>query len=171
MRNTLKAGFFVSCSLFLVGCGATTQSTAAKNKTPSPIVKTTTQETVASLPKEVTKAPEASEQVDQKKTIPVPRRQIPEVTVLMGKSANEIEYIFGRPVLQRKDKPAEIWQYLTGECALHLVFYPAQEKKQGELTVHFVSMNDRKTVTEANTKKCFGSQLRKITDDQFQSLT
>ncbi len=171
MIYVFKAALLGACALLIASCGATTQSTSAKGKTSSLIAKTEKQQSVASISKDAASPSETSEPVEKKETVPVPRRQIPEVTVLMGKSVNEIEQIFGKPVLQRKDKPAEIWQYLTSECALHLVFYPAKEKKQSELTVHHVSMNDRKTVTEVNSKKCFGSQLRKVGEDQFQALS
>ncbi|MBL4906506.1 MAG: hypothetical protein JKX94_03565 [Sneathiella sp.] len=154
--------------LFVAGCGATTKSASVKSIITEPVAKTEKVEpVVAALPQKVI---EETEKEEPHHDIPVPRVKIPEVSVLMGKSTNEIEQVFGRPVLQRKDKPAEIWQYLTSECALHLVFYPSKTEEGDALTVQHVSMNERKAAVGADSHRCFGSQLRKVGDDRIQAL-
>lgn len=158
--------------VFLAGCGATTQSVSVKDKKAGPVlIKEKPEQTVAALPeKEVEEDPVAGEESQEMKIVPVPRKPIPEVTVLMGKTAGEIEQVFGRPVLQRKDAPAEVWQYVTDECALHLVFYPAEKTAPQNLVVQYVSMNDRQKAIEVNSRKCFGSQLRRVGEERSQIL-
>lgn len=158
--------------LFLAACGTATTATdvSKEDKDIAKIaeeINKPEEERVAALSQEepMTKIrPEKEEKV-------VPRKDIPKVSVLMGKTVAEIETVFGKPHLRRKDKPAEVWQYLTNECALHLIFYPKTEKKNGILTVQHIAMNDRQKAVTANATLCFGSQLRKVGDDQVQSLS
>ncbi|MEP3247942.1 MAG: hypothetical protein ABJN40_06525 [Sneathiella sp.] len=158
--------------LFLAACGAATTTTDV-SKEEKDIAKIAEEinkpeeEKVAALSQDepaVKSSPEKEEKV-------VPRKDIPKVDVLMGKTVAEIETVFGKPHLRRKDKPAEVWQYLTSECALHLVFYPKTEKKSGVLTVQHIAMNDRQKAVTADATLCFGSQLRKVGDDRVQSLS
>jgi hypothetical protein len=87
---------------------------------------------------------------------------IPEVNILVGKSAGEIRRIFGEPALLRQEAPAEVWQYLSLNCALHLFFYPPEGAAKGsELRVSHISVNgrDMSSKTPADPKKCFASEL------------
>lgn len=174
MRPLFNVSVLMACSLFMVGCGATTQTASVKDKKAAAVIVTEkTEATVASVPDDKTPREEAMDKPAEQeiKKIPVPRKPLPEITVLMGKSAAEIEQVFGRPVLQRKDEPAEVWQYLTDDCALHLVFYPGTKEAKSNLVVQHVSMNDRNKAIEVNARKCFGSQLRKVGEDRVQTLS
>lgn len=81
---------------------------------------------------------------------------------MVGRSVVEVRDIFGAPTLLRVDNPAEVWQYLASECAMHLFFYPGGGG--GQLTVSHISINARKksTVSELDTKLCFNNYLRDI---------
>lgn len=174
MRPLRNLSFLLVFSGLLAGCGATTQTVSVKDKKGAAIVVTEkTEATVASVrdDKASNKEAEVTSVEKEIKTIPVPRKPLPEITVLMGKSVAEIEQVFGRPVLQRKDAPAEVWQYLTDDCALHLVFYPGTKDVKNNLVVQHVSMNDRNQAVEVNARKCFGSQLRKVGEDRAQILS
>lgn len=91
-----------------------------------------------------------------------------EPDVMIGRSVVEVREIFGAPVLLRVDNPAEVWQYLVSECAMHLFFYP--DGTDGQLTVSHISINGRKRVTasELDPKLCFNNYLREIgAEDAF----
>ncbi len=160
----------IPCMLLLTACGATT--TSPKTEEEKEIAKIVREikkpedEKIAALPE---KAPTRESEPEPEK--PVQQKDLPKVDVLMGKTVSEIEAVFGKPNLRRKDRPAEVWQYLTGECALHLIFYPETERKSGKLTVQHIAMNDRKKAVTADAKICFGSQLKKVGDDQAEALS
>lgn len=157
--------------LVLGACGATTQSAtspadgaaekpAAIN---APLVTPEKTISLAALPKK----PEPLPKVLEKEAVPsIP---LPPVGVLRGKSTAEIEAVFGKPVLLRKDKPAQVWQYLTSKCALHLVFYP-EDDANGTLRVKYFSMNDRDVGQKADSKPCFKSQLNRVGVSQAKIL-
>jgi hypothetical protein len=91
-----------------------------------------------------------------------------EPEILLGRSVVEVREIFGAPALLRVDNPAEVWQYLVSECAMHLFFYPGGT--DGQLTVSHISINGRKKVTasELDPKLCFNNYLREIgAEDAF----
>ena len=157
--KNLSTAFLI---LFLSACGATTQTaTDEKTQEPVAIVTPPVEAIVASLPK-TPKPAEPEEVVLQ---------PLPKIGVLLGKTRQEIEKVFGSPVLLRKDKPAEVWQYLTKDCALHLVFYPTSKDKFSGLTVQHISTNDRKKVVVVDSEACFGSQLRRVGEDRAQALS
>ncbi|MFT6559054.1 hypothetical protein [Sneathiella sp.] len=144
--------------------------------TPQQAVQTEEQKEMQKIAKEVSKAKEeAAAKGDATPAVTAaippetdpnvreePEPEIPKVSVLMGKTISEIKAVFGDPALRRKDKPAEVWQYLTSECALHLIFYPETDKKTGKLTVQHIAMNDRKKAYLSDARACFGSQLKKV---------
>jgi len=160
----------IPCMLLLTACGATTSSPKTDEEQEiakiAREIKKPDAENLAALPE---KAPDREAEPETEK--PVQQKDLPKVDVLMGKTVAEIEAVFGKPNLRRKDRPAEVWQYLTGECALHLIFYPEEERKSGKLTVQHIAMNDRKKAVTADATICFGSQLKKVGDDQVESLS
>lgn len=155
MTPILKIFMLTSSILILSACGATTQTATTPDKK---VPLSQTEDKIAALPK-------ASEPEE------VVLAPVPKVSVLMGKTTQEIEDVFGSPVLLRKDKPAEVWQYLTKDCALHLTFYPTTVEKSNNLTVQHVSMNDRNKVIVVDSEVCFGSQLRRVGEDRAQALS
>ncbi len=175
----VKQIFLPAVVLLIAGCGATTKSASVKENNASSVAIVETQKnenTIAMIPEEIQeKTQEKIEskviEKEQGKPVPIPRRPMPEVDILMGKTVAEIKQVFGHPVLQRVDKPAEVWQYLTGDCALHLVFYPTKEASKKGLIVHHVSMNDRRKATPVDAKKCFSSQLRRVGEDRARVLS
>ena len=154
----LKTLTYSSLVLILSACGATTQTATPPEKASPTITASPVDEKVATLPK----APEPEEVV---------LKPLPKVGVLMGKTVQEIGAVFGSPVLLRKDKPAEVWQYLTKDCALHLTFYPTTKDDSDSLTVQHISMNDRHKVNVVDSEACFGSQLRRVGEDRAQALS
>ena len=85
-----------------------------------------------------------------------------EPTVVVGRTDAEIKKAFGDPNLRRQDSPAEVWQYLAQQCALHLFFYP---KSSGEaLVVRHIAINGRSvdTFSDLDRKQCFNNHLRAV---------
>jgi hypothetical protein len=98
---------------------------------------------------------------------PPPPKPLPSADILIGKSMTEIEAVFGAPVLRRVDEPAEVWQYLTDACALHLFFYPDADLMR---VVSHISMNDRATFAKADGRACFRSQIGRLDKDKAAQL-
>jgi hypothetical protein len=89
-------------------------------------------------------------------------REMLEPSVLVGRTDAEIKRAFGDPNLRRKDSPAEVWQYLAQQCALHLFFYPG---KSGEaLIVRHIAINGRSvdSFSDLDRKQCFNDHLRAV---------
>ncbi len=163
---TLKIISVASLLIFLSACGATTQTASTNNTVDNkPVAETKKTQVKEETPVVVAKLPK-----EEPKPEPEPAFEVPEVDVLKGKDIAEIQAVFGDPVLRRKDKPTEIWQYLSNACALHLVFYPANGKK-GPLTVQHIAMNGRQSVKDVPVKACFESQLRKLGAEKVKALT
>ena len=150
----------------LTACGATTETVSTEAAAEAqPIAETQKVEEPKETPAVVAKLPE-----EEPKPDPEPAFEVPEIDILKGKEVSEIQAVFGDPVLRRKDKPTEIWQYLSSSCALHLVFYP-MNGKTGPLTVQHIAMNDRQSVKDVPVRACFESQLRKLGADKVKALT
>ncbi|MBE7635801.1 hypothetical protein GUA87_03035 [Sneathiella sp. P13V-1] len=150
----------------LTACGATTQTASTEAAAEvKPLAKTKKSEQPVETPVVVAKLPEEKPQPE-----PEPAFEVPEIDILKGKEVAEIEAVFGEPVLRRKDKPTEIWQYLSSSCALHLVFYP-ENGKTGPLTVQHIAMNDRESVKDVPVRACFESQLKKLGAEKVKELT
>jgi len=161
------------CVLSLAACGTTQNAAVPEEQKEMAIIAkeinkpAQEEKTVAALP-DTESDPSITEEVETKEE---PVQEIPKISVLMGKSVSEIETVFGKPNLRRKDTPAEVWQYLTSDCALHLIFYPESGQKSGKMTVQHISMNDRQKAVTADAKACFGSQLRKVGEERAQNLS
>ena len=172
MSLKVAAAPFLLSALLLTACG-----------TPQKAAETEEQKEMAIIAKEINKPAQEEKQVatlpeqaepsvsEDPEVREEPVREIPKISVLMGKSVSEIETVFGKPNLRRKDKPAEVWQYLTSDCALHLIFYPENGEKSGKLTVQHIAMNDRQKAVTADVKACFGSQLRKVGEERAGQLS
>ncbi|WP_025897585.1 hypothetical protein [Sneathiella glossodoripedis] len=146
--------------------------------------RTSEQAGTSKLSKEISKVEEAPEQTeasnvseDDSKRDPVeisniepePEFEVPPTSVLNGKTPEEIQAVFGKPVLLRKEEPAQIWQYLTTECALHIVFYATGDE---EPVVTHVAMNDRVSANKVKQPKdCFKSQLQRVGFDRVKALS
>jgi len=162
---TMRYVAFTGLLMFVSACGATTQpASQGTNETVKPVaeIKAPVKPT---KPVEVAKLPAKKPEPEQE-----PAFDVPEIDVLKGKDISEIQSVFGDPVLRRKDKPTEIWQYLSSSCALHLIFYP-DNGKTGPLTVKHIAMNDRQSVKDVPVKACFESQLRKLGAEKVKALT
>jgi hypothetical protein len=49
---------------------------------------------------------------------------LPDPRELVGLAARELERRLGSPSLRRREPPAEVWQYRTAGCVLHVFLYP-----------------------------------------------
>jgi len=168
MKQVLLRRF---CALVLAGvlsaCGTTENPQATSEAKPVLIHETAANADVKEAESVVAKLPDPKEQSEPEK--PEVELIIPPVDVLKGKTSAEITDIFGAPTLLRKDKPAEVWQYLTGHCALHLVFYP--EDDSDIMRVTYFAMNDRKAAEQVGVKSCFKSQLQRVGLEKIKALS
>ena len=89
-------------------------------------------------------------------------REMLEPTVVIGRTDTEIKKAFGDPNLRRQDSPAEVWQYLAQQCALHLFFYPG--KSGEELVVRHIAINGRSVdnFSDLDRKQCFNDHLKAV---------
>lgn len=141
--------------IMALGLGACAQTP------PAPAAKTGDQKTVAATPPKPMTAPAPKKQAPPAvATIKPPILQEPEVVV--GRSDAEIMKAFGDPNLRRKDSPAEVWQYLTPGCALHLFFYPGGSGDS--LVVRYIAINGRSVASfsDLDRKQCFNDHLRAV---------
>ncbi|WP_288901862.1 hypothetical protein [uncultured Sneathiella sp.] len=147
---------FVVLTLGLSACAqspATVKTDAAPQKTAVSSQPAKPAVTQSPTPKETPKPPVVA--------AIKPRAQI-EPTVVVGKTAVEIQGAFGDPNLRRIDSPAEVWQYLAQECAMHLFFYPGPSGKG--LVVRHIAINGRSvdTFSDLDRKQCFNDHLKAV---------
>ena len=151
----------------LPACGTTENPQAASETKPALVHEVAVETEVKEAETAVAKLPDPEVQKGPEK--PEAEMIIPPVDVLKGKTSAEIKDIFGEPTLLRKDEPAEVWQYLTNHCALHLVFYP--EDNSDILRVTYFAMNDRKVAEQVSLKGCFKSQLKRVGLEKVKALS
>jgi hypothetical protein len=174
MKGLRNVGYVTVSLMFLVACGTPVEDDVTQKPSPKLVEvsseKETTEEDETASVKPVT-APETEapkeilkEPIDEQE----PEFQIPPATVLNGKTTDEILAVFGKPVLLREDEPAQIWQYLTSKCALHIVFYAEGDAAP---VVTYVAMNDRVKALSVDEKDCFKSQLQRIGFERAKALS
>ena len=144
-------------ALFALGvsaCAPSQQVTLTTGKPARSEAGTAAASSVASLPPSTEARPAA----------PAPKaapRAFLAPEVLIGRSEGEIRKAFGKPALMRKESPADVWQYLSEDCALHLYFYP--EGKTAKVVRH-VAINGRNldTLSDLDRTQCFNDYLRSV---------
>lgn len=52
-----------------------------------------------------------------------PPRPVPDLRELVGMDRSGLGGLLGKPTLRRTEPPAEVWQYSTAQCTLHLFLY------------------------------------------------
>jgi len=73
-------------------------------------------------------------------TSPPTSPRYPALDSLAGQPSSQIESLLGTPKFRRRDKPAELWQYRSGECVLNLFLYPGIDRG---LRVDHLEIHDR----------------------------
>lgn len=151
---------FISLLLPLVMISACQSTPPARQKaearTPAVIVKPVVVETrVAALPS-TTQAPSQPEKPAAKA---VPVFVPPSLGILHGKNIDEVTDLLGAPSLRRKDALAEVWQYASDVCSMHIFFYPGPNSRT--LVVDHVAVNGKSLSAETiDPDRCFEGQLR-----------
>ena len=74
---------------------------------------------------------------------------------LMGLSPNGVARLLGKPVLVRREPPAEIWQYLGTSCVFDVFLY----EEAGAQRVTYLEARDRKA-RRIEERGCFNELLR-----------
>ncbi|MBM3510199.1 MAG: hypothetical protein FJX61_08700 [Alphaproteobacteria bacterium] len=75
---------------------------------------------------------------------------------LVGLDAGELTRVLGEPRLRRKDPPAEVWQYASADCVLHLFLYAGRDRVG--LRVRHVEVRGRDRAARSE-RECFASVL------------
>jgi len=83
---------------------------------------------------------------------------VPEPSTLVGMKALQVAGLLGEPSLMRTDKPAQIWQYRTDDCAFNLFLY--QETGHTSHSVAHYEAVPFATVPNQSVKSCLGSILQ-----------
>lgn len=75
---------------------------------------------------------------------------------LVGLDAASLARVLGEPRLRRKDPPAEVWQYASADCVMHLFLYASRDL--GGLHVRHVEVRGRDRAARSE-RECFASVL------------
>ncbi|MCF8466737.1 MAG: hypothetical protein K9G33_04995 [Sneathiella sp.] len=145
------AALFVVMTVGLAGCAQTpaTTSNAAQD-----------QKSTAQALKPVEAAPPKKQ--NPSALAAIKPRILLEPNIVVGKTDAEIQGAFGDPNMKRKESPAEVWQYLTPGCALHLYFYPGNVGDG--LVVRYIAINGRSVASfsDLDRKQCFNDHLKAV---------
>ncbi len=71
---------------------------------------------------------------------------------LMGLAPQQISEQLGAPELQRREPPAEVWQYRTSACVFNLYIY---DEEEGRRAVHYTARSRANGAVDA--AQCLGS--------------
>ena len=69
----------------------------------------------------------------------------PDISKLIGLDSNGLNHLLGKPLLVRREPKAEVWQYRTATCVLHLFLYRDALNKLPYRVVH-VEANHRERI-------------------------
>jgi hypothetical protein len=75
---------------------------------------------------------------------------------LVGLNEGELARVLGEPRLRRKEPPAEVWQYASADCVLHLFLYAGRDR--AGLRVRHVEVRGRDRAARSE-RECFASVL------------
>ena len=150
-------------ALAVSGCGlmpkSETTTTAAATPAPAPAVPSTAVARVSPQP-----APLPAPLPAQPDPAP-PAKIYPEPAHLSGLDGSRVLALLGVPNLKRQDDPAEIWQYQTPACTLHLFLYRTAKGK--DYTVRHFETRVRgpgggrgRGQEKITAKACFSGLLR-----------
>lgn len=151
--------FAAICAVLLFGLSAcaqtptASQSEAVKPKNITSSIAPPKSPAKSAIPKPALKPPAVAA---------IKPRILLEPAVVIGKTSTEIKEAFGDPNLLRQDSPAEVWQYLAQDCALHLFFYPGTSG--GALVVRHIAINGRsiEKFSDLDRKQCFNDHLKAV---------
>lgn len=59
--------------------------------------------------------------------VPAPARRAPQPEEIVDHPERTVRAVLGAPDLQRREPPAEVWQYGAEGCVLDITFYPATD--------------------------------------------
>lgn len=79
---------------------------------------------------------------------------------LMGLDRTGVDTLLGRPLLIRREPPAEIWQYRAEDCIFDVFLY----EEAGNHRVTYLEARDR-TAQRIETRGCLNALLRARLDD------
>lgn len=65
-----------------------------------------------------------------------PLLSAPDINQLIGLNGPELNHLLGKPLLVRREADAEVWQYRTANCVLHLFLYRSSINNQPYRVVH-----------------------------------
>jgi hypothetical protein len=74
---------------------------------------------------------------------------------LLGLDRNGVAALLGEPALVRREAPAEIWQYVTGDCVFDVVLYAAGQR----YAVSYLEARDAAAAVQA-PRPCLNKLLR-----------
>ena len=84
----------------------------------------------------------------------------PEISKLIGLNSVGLNRLLGKPLLVRREAEAEVWQYSTAKCVLHLFLYRDSVNKLPYRVVH-MEANHRKLFNTARASVDLNSLERK----------
>lgn len=126
------------------------EAAAAKPAAPQPV---TPQPAAAAQPQPADTSPSASAPPQRQAALPPAREPPPEppkLEELRGLDAAQLTRLLGKPTLLRDEATAQLWQYRSEACVLHLFLYPGPGAA-GEKRVQYVEARPRQTGAPAAT--------------------
>jgi hypothetical protein len=160
------AGIAVAIACSLAACAAPSTggnlTAALEPAKPGPIAATAAvpEPTVAALRDEAPTGTRLDSDVAQA-TLIAPTRPRPQIGQLIGMNTNEVTRLLGIPKLQRREPPAEVWQYASSSCVMFVFFYDGQAGKaqrsqssSGDWRVSYVEARDRQDSRPLSPTDC-----------------
>lgn len=142
--------------LFLTACGA-----AANVETPS-ADQTAEADSASQSSTENKPALPAADAAKVKPEIPLPQARLDIGDLrkqFLGQNAEQVKALVGAPDFNRRDNPAEIWQYRNADCRVDLFLYKSGTTMKVEhVDVRGISIN------KVSPARCLSDLLRKKPD-------
>lgn len=120
--------------------------------TPSPPAPAASPAAAAPAPQRQAALPPAREPLPREPVGREPPPEPPKLEELRGLDAAQLIQLLGKPTLQRDEATAQMWQYRSESCVLHLFLYPASAPGTGGVKrVQYVEARPRQTGAPAAT--------------------
>lgn len=104
---------------------ARTSSTTTNSTTASSTTASST--TANSTPPTTSTAPALAAMPKPAPAAPARRGKGPKPDAIVDQTGRAVRALLGVPDLQRREPPAEVWQYTGEDCVLDITFYPAKD--------------------------------------------
>ena len=94
----------------------------------------------------------------------------PDIRQLIGLNSTELNHLLGKPLLVRREADAEVWQYPTANCVLHLFLYRNSLNNPSYRVVHVEANHSQRIKFNRKSIDLYSLEQKKLLNVCFSRL-